>query len=65
MIVAIQGTQTFDLPVHLKRERGKDRARKDNYTALMLGNWGAKCYFEIQSYKSPEISVTFDPVFIR
>ncbi|MBC8410703.1 MAG: hypothetical protein H8E12_18595, partial [Rhodobacteraceae bacterium] len=34
-----QGTQTFDLPPNLKRQSGRDKARKDSYSALVLGNW--------------------------
>jgi hypothetical protein len=42
-----RGTQTFDLPLHLKRSTSAHRARRDNYTALLLGNWAVKCYYDI------------------
>ena len=49
-----RGTQTFDLPQHLKRNTSANRARKDNYTGLLLANWGIKCYFDMQNYKLNE-----------
>ena len=55
-----KGSQTFDLPQHLKRNTSTGRARKDNYTALMLANWGAKCYFDMSEYKTENLS-TFVP----
>ena len=56
-----RGTQTFDLPQHLKRSTSSTRARKDNYTTLMLANWATKCYFDIKSEKN-EQPETFLPV---
>tara|TARA_R100000808_G_C2154735_1_gene165984 strand:- start:2512 stop:4338 length:1827 start_codon:yes stop_codon:yes gene_type:complete len=56
-----RGTQTFDLPQHLKRNTSANRARKDNYTGLLLANWGVKCYFDMQNYKLNEGSGTFVP----
>ena len=34
------GGQVFDLPSQLKRNTSANRARKDNYTALLLGFFG-------------------------
>ena len=42
-----KGVQTFDLPQHLKRDTTQNRARKDNYTTLMLGNWAVKSYYDL------------------
>ncbi len=56
-----RGTQTFDLPQHLKRNTSASRARKDNYTALLLANWAVKCYFDMQNYKLNEGAATFIP----
>ena len=56
-----RGTQTFDLPQHLKRSTSANRARKDNYTALLLANWATKCYFDMKNYKLDEGSATFTP----
>jgi hypothetical protein len=60
-----QGNQTFELPQHLRRSKAENRARRDSYTALMLGNWATKIYFEIMDFKAEEVSSTFDPIFIR
>ena len=59
-----QGTQTFDLPPNLKRQSGPDKARKDSYSALILGNWMVKVYFDVAHLKPSEIQTTFTPVFI-
>jgi len=56
-----KGTQTFDLPQHLKRSTSVSRARKDNYTTLMLANWGVKCYYDMVNLKEDEINSTFMP----
>ena len=39
-----QGTQTFDLPVELKRQTGPDKARKDSYSALVLEVGGVRLF---------------------
>jgi hypothetical protein len=56
-----RGTQTFDLPQHLKRNTSAGRARKDNYTGLLLANWGVKCYFDMMNYKLDDAAATFTP----
>jgi len=56
-----RGTQTFDLPQHLKRNTSAGRARKDNYTGLLLANWGVKCYFDMKNYKLDDTAATFTP----
>ena len=58
-----KGSQSFDLPQHLKRNTSANRARKDNYTTLMLGNWAIKCYFDIQ--KEKQEYYTFTPILIK
>lgn len=59
-----RGNQTFDLPQHLKRSTSSNRARKDNYTTLMLGAWATKCYFELMDTQIASVQSTFVPVFI-
>jgi len=59
-----KGTQSFDLPQHLKRSTSSNKARKDNYTTLMLGCWGVKCYFDTKDYKQEEVENTFVPFFV-
>lgn len=43
-----QGTQSFDLPSALRKQTGPEKTRKDNYSALLLANWGRKCYETLQ-----------------
>tara|TARA_Y100001938_G_C8093336_1_gene436517 strand:+ start:598 stop:2424 length:1827 start_codon:yes stop_codon:yes gene_type:complete len=59
-----RGTQTFDLPQHLKRSTSTSRARKDNYTTLMLANWATKCYFDMMSKPIEDNTGTFVPRMI-
>ena len=59
-----QGTQTFDLPVELKRQTGPDKARKDSYSALVLGSWGCKTFFDMMNEPQEDVHQTFQPMFI-
>jgi hypothetical protein len=59
-----QGHQTFDLPQMLKRQTGPDKARKDSYSALVLGNWMVKVYYDMMSTQIEEVQSTFTPMFI-
>jgi len=57
-----QGSQVFRLPVHMGRLKGKNKPRKDNYAALVLGNWMAKVYFDtINAADKPKVAATFTP----
>ena len=56
-----KGLQSFDLPQHLKRSTSASRARKDNYTTLMLGNWALKCYNDFKKSQGVQINNTFAP----
>lgn len=56
-----RGTQSFDLPSHLRKSTSINRARKDNYTTLMLANWGIKIYFDLMA---PENFVKKNMTFI-
>ena len=60
-----RGTQSFDLPQHLKRSTSTNKARKDNYSALLLANWGLKCYNDMMNTPNEEISSGFEPIMIR
>ena len=60
-----RGTQSFDLPQHLKRSASANKARKDNYSALMIANWGYKCYLDIMSKEKTLDIPTFSPIMIR
>ena len=59
-----RGTQTFDLPQHLKRSTSEHRARKDNYTTLMLACWATKCYFDMNDVQETSHK-TFSPIMIN
>ena len=59
------GTQTFDLPPTLKRQTGPEKARKDSYSALILGNWMVKLYYDIVNVKTVNVNYTFTPMFIN
>ena len=60
-----RGTQSFDLPQHLKRSASANKARKDNYSAFMLANWAVKCYNDMMETKNIEVQPTFSPIMIR
>jgi len=60
-----KGTQTFDLPQHLKRSSSPQRARKDNYTTLMLANWASRCYYDILRVQKGNFDDTFTPFVIK
>tara|TARA_B100000085_G_scaffold285631_1_gene322598 strand:- start:1507 stop:3372 length:1866 start_codon:yes stop_codon:yes gene_type:complete len=61
-----QGTQTFDLPDTLKRTTGPNKARKDSYSSMVLGNWMVKVYYDFMNYQTPVTQVqTFTPSFIK
>jgi hypothetical protein len=59
-----QGAQTFDLPLNLKKTTGPSKARKDCYSALILGSWMIKIYYDVKEYKNEELQ-SFVPMFIK
>ena len=59
-----RGSVNFDLPQHLKRSNSPNRARKDNYTALMLAKWGSKCYNDIMTTENKIVATGFTPILI-
>ena len=58
-----QGSQSFDLPPNLKRQTGPSKARKDSYSALVLGNWMMKIWFDATNAPKDNIQATFTPFF--
>ena len=60
-----QGTQSFDLPMNLRKQRGADKARKDSYSCLILGNWMTQVYFDMMNAKDDHGQSTFVPMFIN
>ena len=61
---SVQGTQSFDLPPSLRKQKGADKARKDSYSALVLGNWMMNVFYDMQSDEIGNIQTTFTPMFI-
>ena len=59
-----QGTQTFDLPLNLKKTTGPSKARKDCYSALVLGSWMMKIHNDIYNFKDEAVN-SFVPMFIK
>ena len=59
-----QGTQTFDLPDNLRRQTGPEKARKDSYSALVLGNWMIKTYYDMHNIEESHAAASFTPMFI-
>lgn len=57
------GTQNFDLPSNLKRQKGTDRPRKDSYSALVLGNWGMNIYNDMMNIPEDN-NQGFTPIFL-
>lgn len=61
---SLQGTQSFDLPTNLKKQTGADKARKDSYSALILGNWMTQVYYDMMDENIGDTTETFTPMFI-
>ena len=59
-----QGTQTFDLPLTLKKTTGPSKVRKDCYSALVLGSWMVKIYNDVKNSKEEAFN-SFVPMFIK
>jgi len=60
-----QGSQSFNLPQNLRRQKGPNRARKDSYSALVLGNWFAKVFFDSENATAERrVENTFVPFAI-
>jgi hypothetical protein len=59
-----QGSQTFGLPSNLKRQTGPNKTRKDSYSALILGNWMIKTYYDFMTLKPNNNQSTFVPMMI-
>lgn len=58
-----RGVQSFDLPQMMKRDNNEDRMRRDSYTAMMLGCWCVKCYYDIVNTPVQTYEV-FEPVLV-
>ena len=61
---SLQGTQSFDLPPNLRKQKGADKARKDSYSALVLGNWMMNVFYDMEENEGVPAQNTFTPIFI-
>jgi hypothetical protein len=52
------------LPDNLKRQTGPEKARKDSYSALVLGNWMIKIYYDMMNVEETNVQATFTPMFV-
>lgn len=59
-----QGTQTFGLPPSLRRQSGPNKTRKDSYSALVLGNWMIKIYYDMMNVEEVKVNETFTPILV-
>ena len=59
-----QGTQSFDLPLNLRKQSGADKARKDSYSALILGNWMMHIFYDMMDDNIATNQETFTPMFL-
>lgn len=58
------GVKKFGLPQNLRRVKSKIRTRRDNYSSLLLANWGLKLYLMSLEVKTDNNYSTFSPVLI-
>ncbi len=61
---SVQGTQSFDLPPNLRKQKGADKARKDSYSALVLANWMMNVFYDMEAFQGNYGQQTFTPMFI-
>ncbi len=61
----VLGTHQFDLPQSLRRSDNPNRARKDCYTALLIGNMAVTHYFDLIYTPKKVVNATFTPFVIH
>jgi hypothetical protein len=49
----------------MTKQKGPDRPRKDNYSALILGNWCIKVYYDMIAVKAEKQFESFTPTVIK
>jgi hypothetical protein len=59
-----RGHQSFDLPRSARTSTSPNKPRKDNYSSLLLGNWGVKCFFELQKTQIQTRKFEFTPILL-
>ncbi len=58
------GTLQYDIPAHLKKSKSEKRARRDNYTCLLLAYYGSKHYFDMLYTEDNVQPMGFTPMFL-
>lgn len=43
----VRGNYTFDLPSSARKSTDPGKQRRDNYSCLVMGVWGVKCFFSL------------------
>lgn len=60
----INGHHSYDLPSSMRKDSSPKKARRDSYTALLLGAWGVKCYFDLFR-EAPKQNFYYSPKMFR
>ena len=55
------GTLQYDIPSHLKKSKNEKRARRDNYTCLLMGYYASKHYFDML-FTEDDVAPTSFPI---
>lgn len=58
------GHQTFDLPLNLRKQTGRNKARKDSYSTIVLGNWMMHVFYDMMAAEEVGPMETFTPMLI-
>ena len=58
------GTLQYDIPSHLKKSKSFTRARRDNYTCLLMAYYASKHYFDILFLEDKIEPTGFTPIFL-
>lgn len=59
------GVLQYKLPKHLENSEAEGKARKDNYTTLLMATQSAKIYFDMMTAEAKQSYQGFSPVVIR
>lgn len=60
----INGHHSYDLPSSMRKDSSPKKARRDSYTALLLGAWGVKCYFDLFK-EAPKVNFYYSPKMFK
>ncbi len=57
------GTLQYNIPSHLRKSTSATRARRDNYTCLLMAYYASKHYFDMMSTEDNIQPMGFTPIF--